>query len=96
MKLNNFKQDYILPFFFVISEENVFISISYAHLVHTNCMFSNFIAWLTVFIQLITNVPIKVRVSVPVKVTVFWYVLPYSPGIEITSVSEELIASSFS
>lgn len=59
-------------------------------------MFSHFVAWLTVFIQLVMNVPIEVHVSVSMKVTVSWYVMPYSPGVEITNVSEELAASNFS
>lgn len=81
-------------FFAVISEESVFLSISYGHLIHTNYMFSHFIAWLTVFVWLIMNVPIEVLVSV--KVTLFWYVMPCSPGTEETNVSEELAASNFS
>jgi hypothetical protein len=32
----------------------------------------------------------------PVKVTVFWHVIPCIPGIEITSVSVDLAASNFS
>jgi hypothetical protein len=67
MKLNYFKEDYILPFFVVISEENALLSISYS------CMFSHFVACLTVFIQLIMNMPVEVLVSVPMKITVFWY-----------------------
>lgn len=70
----------------VISEESLFFSISYAHLLHTHYIFSHFIAWLTVFIQLILKVPIEFLVSV--KVTLFWYVMP--------NVSEELAASNFS
>jgi hypothetical protein len=59
-------------------------------------MFSHFVAWLTVFIPLNMNVPIEVLVSLYVKVTVFWYVMLYSPGIEITNVSEELAVSNIS